>query len=210
MLANLAKIMVRPRATMRAILESGSTRAGWLIVALAGLSGAIGNPDARALDRLQIAPVYLALIAVAVLAGVFLVSFLFFYLCSWLIYWLGKVMEGTGTPGEVRTAVAWGLAPVVWALLYRVPVALWFGLNPHARVRFGENQLTFNPGQMGMGCITGILMAVLEVTVFFWTLAVLSNTIGEAHRFSGWRGLAAIALTAITPIVIVVAAVLAA
>ena len=121
---------------------------------------------------------------------------------------MSRLLEGTATAREIRSAMAWGAAPAVWALLYRLPVAvLWPGSE--SRMRVGSEQLIIKPSLMGMGCVGMVIFTAVELTMFIWLLVVASNTLGEANRFSTARGFGTIVLTSISPLLITLAAVLA-
>ncbi len=210
MLANLAKILIHPRAVMRRILDEPRDRLWLPIVLLVALSAAAGDSDRHEFESLLAAArahgIPAALVVVGILAVVLIVSLIFFYGFAYAAWGIGRVMEGSGTARDVRRAVAWGLTPAVWALLYRVPAI--FLLPRSDSVRFGE-KMRLDPGRLGAGCAAALVFAALELVILVWCAVVISNTIGEAHRFSSWRGLATVVLTSIAPFIIVIAAVLA-
>jgi hypothetical protein len=206
-LANLATIMIRPRAVMRRILDAGRDRMIIPLVLLATISAIVGDLHSGERRALQVQGWQFALIVVGVLAGVTLLMLALFYLFSWAAFGLGKVLEGTGSPREVRSAMAWGLAPAIWAMLYRIPSAIFWPRSEGAALKIGDFSL--NTGREGMTCLVAAILGLLELTMFVWLVIVTSNTIGEAHRFSSWRGLATLLLVAISPAIIILAAVLA-
>lgn len=211
MLANVATIMIRPRAVMRRILDAPKDRLWVPVLLLVALSAVLGDADRSEFDNLIRAAKTNGIPFAAVLAGIALVvtivTFVFFYLFSFAAWGIGRVMEGSGTPRDLRLAVAWGLTPAVWALLYRAPAAFLLPRSD-STVQFGEH-LRIDPGSIGPGCAAALVFGALELVIFIWCIVVSSNTIGEAHRFSSWRGLATVVLTSIAPLIIVLAAVLA-
>ena len=207
MLRNLASIMIRPRATLRRILDAGRDRMVIPLVLLAAVSGFISDIDQGSLDALSRQQIPFAVLFIAILVAVSLALLLCFYIVSWAVYWLGKLMEGTGTPREIRSAVAWGLAPGIWALLYRVPVLIFSPQSLETKLKVGDLQI--DAGRTSAGCFMALLLAALEMTVIVWWAVTTSNTIGEAHRFSSTRGFATLLVVLISPFVIVLAAVLA-
>lgn len=209
-LANFVAAGFRPRPTMRRILDAGRDRMVLPLVLLAAISFALGDAERPNLGGLDPSKGLLfVLLAVAGVVAGLLFIVLLFYLFSWAATAIGRALEGQGSAREVRSAIAWGAVPFLWALLYRVPAAIWFPVT-RTRVEAGSAKFTLDPAAGGSTCLTMVLFGMLEVLVLIWYLIVASNTLGEAHRFSAWRGLATILLTAATPIVIVVAAVLAA
>jgi hypothetical protein len=112
-------------------------------------------------------------------------------------------LGGTGDIRGVRAAVAWGLAPVVWALLYRIPAAFWVARAQATSVRMRGGTIAFDPGRMADGCGLALVFALVELAVFIWCAVVMSNTVAEAHRFSAWHGLGTLVISAIVPFVVV-------
>lgn len=211
MLANVATIMIRPRATMRRILDASRDRMWLPILLLVAVSALAGDSDRHEFDSLLAAArshgIPPLLVIAGICAAVTVATLFLFYLFAWAAWGIGRLMEGSGTPRDVRRAVAWGLTPAVWALLYRIP-AVFLLPRSDSTVRFGE-QVRVDPGRLGSGCAAALVFAALELVVLIWCAAVISNTVGEAHRFSSWRGLATVVLTSIAPLIILVAAVLA-
>jgi hypothetical protein len=200
----LASIAIHPRATMREILDSPRGRTVLPLVALATLSGLIGNLNQNVRTGVKAAPMPWLIAAGAMVAAA-LVMILFFYLFAWMGHVAGRFLEGQGTHADVRAALAWGLAPVIFAPLYRVPVAL-FGPSRNAEpVRIGED-IQFTPALVSGGCLFVLLIGVLELGTAVWFVVVTSRTLGEAHRFSSWRGFGTLVIVGITPIVIMIAA----
>lgn len=211
MLANVATIMIRPRPTMRRILDAPRDRLWLPILLLVALSAVAGDSDRHEFDSLLAAAraygIHPALVILGIFLAVTLVSLIFFYVFAYAAWGIGRVMEGTGTPADLRRAVAWGLVPMVWALLYRIP-AVFFLPRSDSTVRIGEH-MRIDPGRLGSGCAAALIFGALELVILVWCGVVISNTVGEAHRFSSWRGLATVVLTSIAPLIILIAAVLA-
>ena len=208
-LANLGAVVIRPRATMARILEA-PPRAWtvWLLFVLATLSGIFGDFDAPTAGELmeQQQGVVTALVVAGVILGLLVVIPALFWFYAWVPYLIGRFLGGTGDIRGVRAALAWGLAPAIWAMLYRIPVALWLGSVSTVNMRDGN--ITFDPGRLAGGCGAALVIAVVELAVFVWCMVVMSNTVGEAHRFSAWHGLGTLVVAAIAPLVVILAAAL--
>ena len=214
MLRNLAAIMIRPRQVMARILAAPE-RVWIAIIVLATISAMVGDFDPNGFNNLRraaassdIHPALIAAIGAGVFVATFLAAFLFFFIFSWGVWGLGNLMDGAGDARAVRRAVAWGLTPVVWALVYRVP-AMFLTRFVSPELRASSTKLTLDPGRLGGGCLISVVFAALELAMVVWCVTVMSNTVGEAHRFSSWRGLATLLLTSIAPLIITIAAVLA-
>jgi hypothetical protein len=208
---HLASIMIRPRATIRRILDSGRDRMIVPLVLLATFSATLGDIDRSSFDALHRLPVPFGLVVAGICLGVAAVFLLFFYVFSWIAYGMSRLLEGAATPREVRSAMAWALTPIIWAILYRLPaVILWPG-TVASRMRVGKSaQVAIDPNLLGMGCIGSVIFGALELTTIVWYCIVASNTLGEANRFATGRGFGVLVLTAISPAIIIIAAILAA
>jgi len=183
----------------------------WLLFALATLSGLFGDFDAPTLRDVtkQQQSLNVALIVAGVFVGVLVVVTVLLWLFAWVPFLLGRFLGGTGRIRDVRAAFAWGLAPAIWALLYRVPVALSLWSSRNAVVPLRDGKVGFEHQRIADGCGAGLVILLLEVAVFAWCVAVSSHTVAEAHKFSAWHGLGTILLSALTPFVVILAAVLA-
>jgi Yip1 domain len=204
--ANFSRIMIKPRETLRRILDAGRDRMLIPLVALAAISGFVGDFDRASIDMLRGGRFPPALVIATLILASIAIALIVFYIVSWAVYGIGKLLEGTGTPSDIRSALAWGLAPLIWALLYRLPI-VFFG--PRVAMQMGSERFRIDPGLFRSGCLLGVVFGIIELGMLAWCVAVTSNTIGEAHRFSSWRGLATIVLVGISPAIIVAAAVLA-
>ncbi|MGZ5431676.1 MAG: YIP1 family protein [Thermoanaerobaculia bacterium] len=211
-LANLATVVVRPRSTMARILGASPRNwTVWLLFALTAISGIFGDVDAPMVGQVleQTGGVRVTLIVVGVLAGLIVLLPVLFWFYAYVPFFIGRFLGGTGEIRGVRAALAWGLAPVIWALLYRVPAALWFSASSATSVRMRNGNVAFDPGLIADGCGIALFFAFLELIVFVWCAFVMSNTVAEAHGFTAWHGLGTLVIAAIAPLVVVLAAVLA-
>jgi hypothetical protein len=152
--------------------------------------------------------VKVALLAACVILAVIVAMVALAWFYSWVLYFIGRFLGGTGDFRRMRSAVAWGFAPAIWALLYRVPAAFW--LSPSSTsVRVRNGAVNFDPGRIADGCGVALFFALLELGVFVWCAVVLSNTVAEAHELTAWQGLGTLALSALVPVVVAIAAFLA-
>lgn len=201
---------------MRRILEAGDAR--WVVplVLLAMFSSWLSDLDAdhsgfrEALE--SISPAVLASIVIAGILVAIPIMLALFYLFAWIAAWVGRLLEGDGTVRRVRVALAWSLAPVIWALLYRIPVAVWMltaGTSRQAAIRIVGDDWVIRTGGL-VPSIGGILLLLANLIVFVWYLIVASRCVGEAHHFSSWKGLATLLLALAAPVILIAAIVLAA
>ena len=186
-------VLWQPRITMRRILDAQRYR-WWPLALLAFCVTALRDPGNVKLTKMPPSVQPWLIVAGAIVGGA-LVGILIFYGLSWVAYFIGKAFEGTGSPREVRAAAAWGLAPMIVSGVYRIPLS--YTVHDKADV--------LNP----TACSAAVLLLTIEFLTFCWYVTIASGTIAEAHRFSAWRGLATVGLTWLSPLVIIIAAVLA-
>ncbi len=177
-------ICVRPRETMRRILDESPQR---MVIALALLVGVAGAFTIATLPRL---PEVLPRAAVA-LAGVLvapLVSLLALFAGGFLVGVTGRWLEGTGDAAAVRAALAWSYVPALWVfLLFNLPQNLILGMLGGG----GDiTDLLSNPGLFVLSAVFWIIGLGLAV----WELVIKMKCLGETHRFSAWRALGAYVL----------------
>ncbi len=203
--------MVRPRATMRAILDREPRSPILPLVLAAVAAGFLGDLDVAGMrEALGNGPLPLAGIVGMLFVAVAFLTVLAFYALSWVAFGVARFLEGNGTARQVRLALAWGLAPAVWSLVYRIPAALFMRRAANAaQLRFGNDQILLNPGIFAEGCGIAALMMGLELVLFAWWMVVSSHTVAEANGFSAWKGLATIAVALISPAIVAIAVILA-
>lgn len=208
----LVSIVVRPRATTRWILDHRPGRGVIVLVVGAFLSAVVKEFN---LEDFEQATSQLGLAALAVLAGA--VLFLAPVLCVALFYLLALVAKvtgawvgGSGNGLAIRTALAWGFAPFIWALLYRIPaVIFWpqaagiFRDDKSAVTVGGDPEMMINSAMMAAPYQIAILL-VLELAVVVWYLVVASQALAEAQGISSWAGLGNLLLAWVIPFVALV------
>lgn len=202
-LRDLVTILYRPRETVRRILDGGK-RWTWEVIVLASVCSSYFDPDINRIKAVTLTTkIAIAVLAVIVNAIVWIAVA---YLFAWGATLVGRRLEGSGSVADVRTAIAWSLVPQVWSIVFRIPASLYMSRyaghvsDPHRAV------LAFV--QQG-GC--SIVVVLITIQLFLYALIVFdaSSTVGEALHFSTLRGFGTIAITAVIPIVVTVAAVIA-
>ncbi len=206
-LANLAVVLIRPRATMARILEAPGARAVLLLFALSSISGIFGDVDAPTVQQItqQTGGAWVAWMIAGVIVCVLALLVVLCWFYAYVPLFIGRFLGGTGEIRGVRAALAWGLAPTIWALLYRLPLAFWFAPSSSA-VRMRGGNVAFDPGKLADGCGVALVLVLIELAVFAWCAYVMSNTVAEAHRFSAWHAFGTLVLSAIAPLVVGLAA----
>lgn len=201
----LGTIMIRPRATMRRVLDSLPDDLAIPLIVLATVSQFIVDEDytrlAAALDTAPVLMGGLIIIGVVALGGGTTIAL--FYVFSFLVAQIGRLLGGSGTAERVRSGLAWGTVPFAWALLFRAPARALGGetliTTVYSRGNGGSFLESLNPDA---GFFFPILtLVLLEAAAAVWYLVLSSKCVGEAHRFSAWRGLASLVLGIFIPLI---------
>jgi hypothetical protein len=210
MWALLATILVRPRQTIRSIVTESRSRAIALLVLLATASAVIRDVRWQAYRHSpqlhSMAPS--GWIIACVLVGVFLAAILFFYAFAFVAWGVGRLLGGSSEQRTVRLAVAWSLAPVIWALLYRVPVALFAPAMLAKSAGLGDLITVFRSMAASMSAsvvVTAVIVAVLNLAVALWAAVIASVALSEVNRFSIWRGAATLIFSLLAPLIVIAA-----
>lgn len=205
----LLEVAVRPHAAMRWILDNRGSR-GILLLVLA----AFGSSVTKEFDWRRFVEasdsVGLVQLAGIVIAGIVIGAALWvgmFYGIAWIATAAGRFFGGSGDYKSVRTALAWGLAPVILALIYRIPALMVW---PAAMLAGGRNrpavkvsdsiQITAQAFADIPGYQIAILM-LLDAAILIWYLVVASMTLAEAQRISSWAGFGNLVLAVVLPVV---------
>ncbi|MFN2441301.1 MAG: YIP1 family protein [Thermoanaerobaculia bacterium] len=148
----------------------------------------------------------LLFVAALVVAGYFAISGLTLLSGRWL--------GGKATWTSIRAALAWGLAPLYWGLLIRIPAAIFWpdahsALNSDRAVRIGGEMVRMR-GFTDASPFQVAILAGLEFLVFAWLLVILSRSLGEVQEFSGWEGFANLVIALVLPVTAIVVVVVAA
>ncbi len=207
-LKDLARILSQPRETIRRILDSGQHRWAAEIVVLANICSSASDSDIRVMDvnlpGLKLLPT-LALVTLGLIAGAVL-WVLLLYLFSWVATLVGRKLEGEGTVADVRTALAWSLVPVIWSVIFRIPIAVY---RHRFLVQGGSGMEILHRFVEQGGCTLAVIVLAVQLAVEAGVVVLSSFCVGEALRFSTAKGFATVAISAAIPIVVVIAAVLA-
>ena len=177
-------IWVKPRATMRQILEADPRRFVHRLVVLgwtAGMAQGLVLSDWG--DWMPAAFLPVVFILTAALGSA--LGLILLYLNGTLLRLTGRWLDGRGDAVSVRAALAWCQAvPSVWRLLL---IPSWIAVLGDETFHFRlEAERLLDPGFL--------LMLLVQVAVGVWQLVVFLKCLAEAHRFSGWRALSAVVL----------------
>jgi hypothetical protein len=176
-------IWTEPRATIRRIVDTDPTRN---VIALAAIGPAIGALSFEYVKAKELGSNNISLPwAAAFVAAKPLLGILNMFIGGVVLKWTGSMLGGAASAVELRAAIAWpqviSIAGGIISLLY------WIVLGMPV-VHFAPRVVpqidhAFTPFAIVGGLIAG--------TFAIWRLIVWLKCIGEVHRFSAWRALAA-------------------
>lgn len=208
-LRDLVTVLYRPRETIRRILDAGPKRWTLQITILAFVCASVLDRDALRVNQVMPTLTTPSIILIAlggILAGALLWVGLLYFM-GWLITIAGRILKGSATAADVRAALAWGMVPVIWSAIYRIPFAIYeysFATGP----RLNAREALMNYAASG-GCVLIVVFLALQLLVCVWCLAIMTATLAEAQRFSIEKSLASIGITLVFPIVVIAALVFA-
>jgi len=187
-----AAILVRPRQTIRAIVDQDPTRCVILLAWLSGVASALGSTTVKAGDHQFPLAFYIGL---AIYLGP-LVGFFHTYTGAALARLTGRWLGGRATFAECRAAMAWGAMPLVGAL------PLWaIGFSTFGMALVQER---------AFGIRGTVVILATQLVLGVWALTLQVACTAEVHRFSTTRGLLTAVLAWIVLLGSLVALVLAA
>jgi len=202
----LVTILYQPRETMQRILASAH-RWSWEIAALACVCASVNdiNVDAAAkeLPGLRLGP-GLALVALGLILGAigWVISL---YIVAWIATPVGRLLGGTGSVRDVRAALAWGLVPVIWSVVYRLPLTI-FARNLHEGPQTDPRQLLMRFLSHG-GCSVIVLYFFFQTLFAIASVVIGSFTVAEAQHFSTEKGFVNVVVAIVLPFLVIGAAV---
>jgi hypothetical protein len=206
----------RPVQTIRWIVENRGTRGALtLLIVLALIRTVVSIPRESypaAIEAwggwgaLGIMIALLLFIAALVTAG--------YFAGAGLILMSGRWLGGQASWASVRTALAWGIAPLYWGLLTRIPAAIFWPeahsvLGSDRVVRIGDETIRMSgltlapPGQV-------LILVVLEFIIVTWLFVTLSRALAAVQELSAWEAFANLLIALVLPVTAIVVVAVAA
>jgi hypothetical protein len=175
-------IWVKPRATIRDIVDTDPTKYVLLLAMLSGVSEALDNASKRSAGDLL--PLF-GVLAMCIISGS-IGGIISLYIGGALFRWSGSWFGGQATSEEVRAAIAWSSVPTVFIDLPLLVLMLLI---------IGEEMFTTSTPRMDANPIPMLIISLpllfASVTAGIWSLVLLAKCVGEVHRFSAWKALGA-------------------
>jgi multisubunit Na+/H+ antiporter MnhB subunit len=172
-------ILVRPRATIRRIIDSGRTSA---VIPLAVCFG-ISTTFAGAFERYHEKGVPTSRTLVEIFFGGPLLGVASLFFLGFLIRLTGRWIGGQGSQKDLRTAMAWASVPFVPTLIYHCLAFAVFDVA--SRGRDGPNGLSRPQAIVLLG------LGLVQLIGLGWSSFLWVKCVAEAHRFSWVKALAA-------------------
>ena len=189
-------ICIRPRATIRAIVDSDpdpDSRAIKLVL-IAAVVGAVTNaihsyrynPTAFTIANKPIpvmAPHASHLVSLWSLVVWPLLAVPLLYLNGALLRWSGSLLGGTAKAVEVRAAIGWSSVLSIVVALFSFVIS--FLLMP------SQPPMSQSMNAMLAWWRSMLPSLIILMPLWLWCLIVRLKSLGEVHRFSAWRALGA-------------------
>ena len=170
-------IWIRPRATIRKIVDSNPAQQVTLLAMLAGISESLGRASNNDLgNSLPLAAIILIALVGGSIGGLITV-----YISGSFLRWTGSWFGGRASTDEVKAAIAWSSVPTIWGLLTWIP---WFAFFGDEIFRNITPRMDNSPGLV-------LFLSFLELVLFIWAFVIFLKCLAEVHQFSVWRAFAA-------------------
>jgi hypothetical protein len=189
----LVTIWLRTKEGMEEKLDHTTKKQIFLLIALYGITAALDNAAIRNLGERN---PFERILIYSIVLGPFMGA-LYWFLLSDLTHWTSRLLGGSGTWKETRTAVAWATIPYSTKLVLWVPQLLLFG-----REMFTAKTPVIDSNLILLTLF--FLFGLLETIMNIGFIVVLSKSLGAAHQFSAWRGLGALVLPVVAVILFIV------
>lgn len=162
-------IWVRPKETLRELLAAASpSNLFWIPIIFALIYGLFRFV---VLSVIPEEPLTLPRVLFNLISS--LVVIVYLYIGAWAFRLVGSWLGGVGNFIGVKYAVGWSFYPFILvsllSLLHATHLPLWFH----------------------------IVISSINLVLLVWGIVIKANLLGEAHKFSAWKGLVTLAIPAI-------------
>ncbi len=169
-------IWVKPRRTIRLIVDHNPSQSVYLLSILAGIYRFLNQAAKRTLgDSMSL----LEILGLAILFG-FVFGLLYLFVGGELLRWVGKILGGKASAIQVRTAIAWSSVPEVVLLILFCPLIILFGRDYFSSSTDWITPIVF---------LSILSIGLLGLVLLIWSAFLLVNCLAEVHEFSFWKGL---------------------
>lgn len=186
-------IWTRPRETVRYVIEEKTTSFIVLLLVLVGFAGALSGASGgeEMFPAIGVIVGALLLGPLSAVAGIAIISGIYKL--------LGKLFGGVGTYSEMFRAVVTSSIPQIWLL----PMWLiWLLTSPSTF--YTEIEPGVAEPDTGLGMVIGFLLLAAVIIVGIWTFVIQCKAVGEAQRFSAWKGFFVIVIPSVLLAVVII------
>jgi hypothetical protein len=191
----LFTIWVRPRETVRRIVTESPGKFVVFFACILGVNRLLGRASLRDLgEEMSFHLILIAALVVGPLVGLLMV-----WLWGLLFWWTGRWIRGVGTRKEIRTAIVWGLFPLVVATFIWIPQIIVLGPELFQKE-------TPAPGGGVVRAPGVIAFAILQLVLGVWAIVLVFNTVAEVQGYgSAWTAVLNFFLAGLVMVIPVVA-----
>lgn len=153
-------IWVKPKITLKYILEKCPKKYVFLFLVLGGVVRAISRASERGMgDTMSTASVLIISILIGGLIG-----WIGYYFYAWALSFTGRWLNGNSDPETFRTVIAWSLVPSIATLILLIPELIIIGDQ-----LFKSEFLFLSTFQS----VALIAFGLIELALWVWTLVIL-------------------------------------
>jgi len=181
--SSLLTIWVKPRDTIRQIVNIDPRFLVILMTAIAGFGQAIDRASSRdAGDVLNLLEIMIICSIGGPLSGIFSL-----YISGALFRWTGSWFGGQASTEEIRAAIAWSTVPAIIAYITWIPLIGVAGL---------EMFTSYTPRINANPILALFILAIVGVQIILaiWAIVLYINCMSEVQIFSAWKAIASIIL----------------
>lgn len=190
-------IWLQTRKAVRYVIDGKSAGYAIALVLLAGIGSGLMGMQSSGLDDMM--PVWAILLGALLLFPV--VSLVSTAIVAALYLVVGKLFKGTGAYMDLFKAAGAAMIPYIWLAPLLI---LWILISPETY--FTDPFAVSQPG--GAAIASAVLYGIGASIIAIWSIVIHSKAIGEAHRFSAWKGFFTLMIPAVIFGIIVFAIVL--
>nr|WP_245838583.1 Yip1 family protein [Marininema halotolerans] len=152
-----------------------------VLLILFGLTLNLESASIRGLgDRMELSMILI----VSVLSSI-VVGFIWWWVISFLLHWMSRLLGGTATFLETRQAILWA------TLAYTAKLVIWI---PQLLI-FGKEMFTDQTPVLDSSMVLQllfILFVIISAVFSIWLFVILSKALAEVHDLTNFRGFGAI------------------
>ena len=182
------KIWTEPRRVLKYIHETKYEKYFYILLFLAGVSGAFDRAANRNLG--ENASLLGLIVGCIILGG--LLGWLSYYIYAALLNWTGKWLDGKGDTDSIYRVLAYAMIPSAISLIFLVPQIAVYGID-----LFVKDGDLVNAGIVGNIVFWGSIL--LEIILGIFTIIFSVIGLSEVQKISVWKAI----LNLVLPLLII-------